>query len=467
MIDVKHFQETLEDLIFNNADYKNLQAYLGDFNIFDAVGMSSQEIKHSAFLAYLFNPTTPHYLGDTFLKEFLIRTVKQVEIDLSTIEIDTSDYSNSSVRTEESTDKGQHIDIFIHNEAHKLIVVIENKIYSSETGNQLSDYKTFVESQYIDYRHLFVYLTPDERTPEDDDMATAYANVTYSDIAEIIECTIANTKNRGNQEQITLMRHYVEMLKRQGIIDDPIVNTYQKLWNKQYAPALNILKEIYETKETHNYPRDILQIAKHLHQSHHHASMEYLYTLKPNLRTQIKNLVKSFIEVDNNFIILEEKRYVLNLSLREWDLFNNTEFVDTQHLNHEHRLITLHLGNYSNVLFFSADICIREKPLRSLLARRIFENRDKEGYKGAFNRIKRRRNSIHIFVAVILTESDLTSTPVLTSDLKEKIKGKWDQVIRNHLKPLQTLVARIRAEDTEWKRLESEWYDAHTNEGNV
>lgn len=42
-----------------------------DINIFDAVGMVTQEIKHSAFLAWLLNPTAAHGMDNASLSDFL------------------------------------------------------------------------------------------------------------------------------------------------------------------------------------------------------------------------------------------------------------------------------------------------------------------------------------------------------------------------------------------------------------
>ena len=42
-------------------------------NIFDAVGMERQEVKHSAFIAWLLDPSKPHGLGNRFLAEFCRR----------------------------------------------------------------------------------------------------------------------------------------------------------------------------------------------------------------------------------------------------------------------------------------------------------------------------------------------------------------------------------------------------------
>jgi hypothetical protein len=58
----------LEKFVANNADLERLESLLNQFNIFEAVGMVRQEIRHSHFLAFLLNPSASHRLRDIFLK---------------------------------------------------------------------------------------------------------------------------------------------------------------------------------------------------------------------------------------------------------------------------------------------------------------------------------------------------------------------------------------------------------------
>ena len=46
-------QKLLEQFVVNNADLERLESLLNQFNIFEAVGMARQEIRHSYFLAFL------------------------------------------------------------------------------------------------------------------------------------------------------------------------------------------------------------------------------------------------------------------------------------------------------------------------------------------------------------------------------------------------------------------------------
>jgi hypothetical protein len=40
----------------NNAELEQLEAMLAEFNVFEAAGLTSQEIRHSRFLSFLLDP---------------------------------------------------------------------------------------------------------------------------------------------------------------------------------------------------------------------------------------------------------------------------------------------------------------------------------------------------------------------------------------------------------------------------
>ena len=63
--------QRLENLRFELEQIKAIENVRA--NIFDAVGMERQEVKHSAFIAWLLDPDKPHGLGNRFLDEFCKR----------------------------------------------------------------------------------------------------------------------------------------------------------------------------------------------------------------------------------------------------------------------------------------------------------------------------------------------------------------------------------------------------------
>ena len=134
----------LERFIVNNPDLERLEALLDRFNIFEAVGMERQEIRHSKFLAFLLDPNESHGLGDAFVKRLLQRAVMDspsVSAPVTPIELSLWDLGQMEVRRE-----WQHIDIFLLDEREKLAVIIENKIGTGEHSDQLDRYQPWIDN---------------------------------------------------------------------------------------------------------------------------------------------------------------------------------------------------------------------------------------------------------------------------------------------------------------------------------
>ena len=64
--------EALESLVLEGDDLASLEASIGRFNVFHALGVARAEIRHSAFLAWMLAPSESHGLGDLFLKPVLL-----------------------------------------------------------------------------------------------------------------------------------------------------------------------------------------------------------------------------------------------------------------------------------------------------------------------------------------------------------------------------------------------------------
>lgn len=128
-------RKVLEAFVVNNPDLERLEALLDRFNIFEAVGLVWQEVRHSTFLAFLLDPRASHGLGDAFAKRLLQRAVMaspNVSHPVTPTELSLCDLGQMEVRRE-----WRRIDIFLCDEREKLTVVIENKIGSGEHGDQL------------------------------------------------------------------------------------------------------------------------------------------------------------------------------------------------------------------------------------------------------------------------------------------------------------------------------------------
>jgi hypothetical protein len=62
----------LEGFVVENDDLLELEALIGRFNIFDALGIKDAEIRHSNFLAFILDPAESHGHGQLFLNAVLM-----------------------------------------------------------------------------------------------------------------------------------------------------------------------------------------------------------------------------------------------------------------------------------------------------------------------------------------------------------------------------------------------------------
>jgi len=64
-------EEILKNFLYENKELEHLEDIVDHFNIFVALDIKDNELKHSVFLSWLLDPSETHGLGDYFLKIFL------------------------------------------------------------------------------------------------------------------------------------------------------------------------------------------------------------------------------------------------------------------------------------------------------------------------------------------------------------------------------------------------------------
>ncbi len=63
--------DILKEFLYHNEDMNELDELSNRFNIFVALGITQQEIRHSNFLGWLLDPNETHGFGNAFLIRFL------------------------------------------------------------------------------------------------------------------------------------------------------------------------------------------------------------------------------------------------------------------------------------------------------------------------------------------------------------------------------------------------------------
>lgn len=230
--------EALQALEADVPELEQIEKLHKRFNVFETIGFISDEVMHSRFLAYLLDPQQSHGLGDVFLKEVLGKAPAASDGTLPNKAFEnlaSRDMKQTLVLREIHTGDGR-IDLLLVDEANELAVIIENKIWSSESANQLKKYHQTITDQYLNWDVIGIYLTPFGTKPSH----KSYVPFSYMTICELLDSTLNDEVLDDSVRQS--VEHYVQMVWR-NIVGDPEV---EKLCQQIYRKHKRALDLIYE-----------------------------------------------------------------------------------------------------------------------------------------------------------------------------------------------------------------------------
>jgi hypothetical protein len=218
-----------------NRDLDRLADHLKQFNLFDAIGVRHQELRHSDFLAYLLNPVNPHGLDEILARRLVQRAISRSDLapSFSVLELELLDWSKLELRRE-----WRHIDLLLVDTRQQIVIAFENKLRSREHSNQLDRYASTVIREFPNYRHLFFLLTPDGEPATDD----RYLSMTYTDVAEILSELIDDRGATLDPGVKTVVSHYVGMLRRHVVGDSEFADLARKIYAK-HKEAIDLIIE--------------------------------------------------------------------------------------------------------------------------------------------------------------------------------------------------------------------------------
>jgi hypothetical protein len=225
----------LEQFIYDNPELERLEAILDDFNPFAALRWTRQELRHSAFLRWLLDPTETHGLGSYFLRAFWKRVAHRSPGSDSPTVVDVDSWDLSSAV---AVQEWQGIDVFVRDDTNRFVGVIENKIDTFEHNEQLQRYRRLVENHFPTHRKLFVYLSVEEDAPSDD----AYAALDYGEIVTLVDDTLSRRGDQLGPDVRSFLGHYIEMLRRHIVEESDIQQLCRTIY-KTHRKALDVLFE--------------------------------------------------------------------------------------------------------------------------------------------------------------------------------------------------------------------------------
>jgi hypothetical protein len=225
----------LEAFVLDNSDLERLEAIAGEFNPFVAMGWTRQELRHSAFARWLFDPTESHGLGSYPLRMFMKSVVAKGTPQGAPTLFDADNWDLVETRAVVESDR---VDLLLRNDDEQFLVVLENKVDTSEHSGQLARYREAVTSQFPDYKHLFVLLSPAGDQPSDE----AYVPWSYLEYADLVERLLERRASQIGEDVARFLKHYADMIRRHIVEDSEVQSLCRQIYAK-HRQALDLIFE--------------------------------------------------------------------------------------------------------------------------------------------------------------------------------------------------------------------------------
>lgn len=239
--------DAVVELISNLRLLEKKYAFRKSINIFEAAGLSRQEIRHSRMLSFLLDPTRNHGLEASIIKNILVAYHQDDFPSIAHILL--SDLSDAVVLCE-----WRNIDILISSPSLKIVIAIENKIDARESMrnglSQLSKYSNIIEADPVfeNYSKLFVYLTPDGDEPSD----SRWQIMLYSDVLEYVEKAFEEMHGESVDTNSTtakfVIKQYIDFLKRSVVMDPELAEDCKIIYRK-HREILDVLFSIVKVNQ--------------------------------------------------------------------------------------------------------------------------------------------------------------------------------------------------------------------------
>lgn len=225
-------KQALTELVMGlETDIKTqLQPWLSGTNIFDILSINGAEIRHSNFLAWLLNPSAQPVLKDAMVKQLLLKLIENgQELPLSPLDIMLGDFSDLTVERER-----EHMDIFMQSQHERLVLVIENKLFTGQHDEQLKRYRDSALAAAVDPRRIvLIYLTINADDPEN----PAWVPLAHSDIYQIISELLPKLPDGREKFYV---QDYLKTLRVTAMNDEELKTTVDAIYNK-YKQALDLI----------------------------------------------------------------------------------------------------------------------------------------------------------------------------------------------------------------------------------
>jgi hypothetical protein len=239
--------EILDNFLINNLNLEKLEVKTSKFNPFNVLKIGHFEIRHSNVLAWLLDPKETHNLNDKILKKLLSNVVllneDVIPDGLRLKDIQLSSFEDAIIYRERD-----NIDILVVSERNKLILLIENKIYSRESKNQLNKYIDNIDPEYETNNMIIlpVYLTLDGDTPKGSERFCIFS---HEQVYDIIKFTIELYSDNMSRQVLDFIKYYLKLLKELTLMDEKVVEYCKEIY-KNHSKAIDMINTVINSNNT-------------------------------------------------------------------------------------------------------------------------------------------------------------------------------------------------------------------------
>lgn len=373
----------IEDFIYSDElqDFVHfIDRRFRESNIFDITGMGRQEIKHSRVLGWLLGEDDEFHrkLFQSFMKNILASTQRAIDENQYEISRDVVDQLKRYVYFKEPKFEVEYekdnIDIVLKDRKNEVFVFFENKVDASEAPSQLAAYRDIAQElistgdkEEPEFKSCFgVFLTKEAVEPSSESKEGSlnrqfYCVGTYKDFGIALTDVLSQHEIYGwSPEQLMIGNHYLELLKKLNIIEDPDVQDMAtKFWSTpEYKSALEnlaILQKASKKNQVSNNQRKLLE--KLESNSHYQSALSLLEEYKPDMQLELSKYLTDFISGNDHISLLSEKggkRYIGFIDPR-WNESVWTE-IGSGDRDEKKPLLYYNFINYPDKLFISISI---------------------------------------------------------------------------------------------------------------
>ena len=219
----------------------------------------------------MLDPQGSHGAGVYFLENFRLHTAER-SASLGTPTIDENcirggAWSEATSQREwyAVLDGGSGwLDILIVNEGRKIICAIENKIFSQESGRQLTFYQKALEQNYRGFTRHYVFLSPTGMAPVHSEDRVFWTPVSYSGVLELVERMVAGHAVAIGEDIRWFLQQYAGTLRRNIM---PVPDVVQKRAREIYIAHREAIEMVCQhkpsyTRETADWLREAIEQQK-------------------------------------------------------------------------------------------------------------------------------------------------------------------------------------------------------------